>query len=238
MKRISIVGLCLAAVCVFSAGVASSASADLKAQLKGGGSIVGTTFLSSATAPKLVTKAGKEINCTDATNHGKFLTPTLGDVLIRFLGCTAKEGLTVNCNSVGGGTGEIHLPLTTLFHLGLAQLGATTGIPALVILPAPFTIKCTTLVTIEIRGNVIGALQKENGEPIELGKPLSELNLNFQQISNGVQDLRLIVMPGGTTPTTYDLESSFNKGTFELSSEVANAKLDGFSNGEIEFVEP
>ncbi|MGA8364242.1 MAG: hypothetical protein WB709_06950 [Solirubrobacteraceae bacterium] len=203
---------------------------------------MGTTFLASAVAPKFVTKSGKEFNCSDAAYHGVFLSPTLGDVLIRFLGCTAKEGLTVNCNTAGAGTGEVHLPLATLFHLGLAQLGTTAHIPALVFLLKSLTIKCTALVTIELQGSLIGALQKVNGEQVELGKPLSEVNLNFQQTSNGVQDLRLIVMPGGTTPTTYDLETSFNKGAFELESEVANARFDGFSSGgteqEIEFVEP
>jgi hypothetical protein len=244
MKRISIVGLCLAAVCVFSAGAASSASADLKAQLKGGGSIVGTTFLSSAILPLLITHSGSTIHCKDATNHGVFLSATLGDVLIRFLGCTTKAGITVNCNTVGSTTGEIHLPLSTLFHLGLAHLGANTTIPALVILPGKtIEIKCTELASINVLGNVIGALQKTNGEPVALNEPRSDINLNFQQTANGLQDLRLIVMPGGTTPTEYDLRSNLNGGAFELAAEVANALLDGFTTGggtatEIELVEP
>jgi hypothetical protein len=137
MKRISIVGLCLAAVVALSAFAVSSASADLKAQLKGGGSVVGTTFLSTVTLPQLIRHNGEEVHCTHATNHGKFLTATLGDILIRFLGCTASG---VKCNSAGAGTGEIHLPLsTTLFHLGLAHLilsgGTVHRLPAIVILP-------------------------------------------------------------------------------------------------------
>jgi hypothetical protein len=112
-----------------------------------------------------------------------------------------------------------------------------------VILPKAFEIKCTELVKIQIRGNAIGALQQAGGEPVPLNTSLATMNLNFQQTANGEQHLRLILMPGSTTPTTYDLESSFNGGAFELSAEVANAKLDGFTTSggvptNIEFVEP
>lgn len=245
MKRIRIVGLCLMAVFVLSAMAASSASAVglLLARVAGGGSIAGVTFLSSGTLPQLFTHSGKEIHCKDVTNHGLFLDSTLGNVLIRFLGCTAKEGLTASCNTPGAGTGEIHLELSTLFHLGLAHLGTNRNIPAIaILLGTTLEIKCSIL-TIKVRGNVIGALQKANGEEAELNKPLSEMNLNFQQTANGLQHLRLILMPGTTTPTTYDLESSFAGGPFELASEVANAKLDLFrlSNGNhvnVELVEP
>jgi hypothetical protein len=241
MKRISIVGLCLMAVFALSAFAASGASADLKAQLKGGGSIVGTTFLSTATLPQLITHSGSTIHCKHATNHGKFLTATLGDILIRFLGCTSSG---FNCNTAGGGTGEIHLPLSTLFHLGLAHLNINTGrIPAAVILPGQIIkITCGGIVTIEVRGNVIGALQR-NGAPAPLNTPFEDVNLNFQQTANGLQHLRLILMPGTTGLTTYDLESSTSGGAFELASEVANALLDGFTTSggvatQIELVEP
>ena len=183
MKRIiSIVGLFLAAVFVLSAMAASSSSADLKAQLKGGGSIVGTTFLSSVTLPLLFTHSGKSIHCKHATNHGKFLSATLGNVLIRFLGCTSKEGIvTVNCNTAGAGSGEIHLLLETLFHLGLAHLNINTGrIPAMaILLDKTIEIQCS-LVKIEVRGNVIGALQR-NGAPVPLNTAIEDVNLNFQQ---------------------------------------------------------
>jgi hypothetical protein len=245
MKRIiSIVGLCLAAVFAFSAMSASSASADLKAQLPGGAGVAGVTFLSSATLPLLFTHSGKEIHCKHVTNHGKFLTATLGNVLIRFLGCTAKEALvTVNCSTPGAGTGEIHLSLETLFHLGLAHLNINTGrIPAIAILLGKIIeIQCGTVLKIEVRGNVIGALQR-NGAAVPLNTPFEDVNLNFQQTANGLQHLRLILMPGTTGLTTYDLESSFGAG-FELASEVANALLDGFTTSgglatQIELVEP
>jgi hypothetical protein len=245
MKRISIVGLFLAAVFALSAMAASSASAaDLLARIAGGGSVAGVTFLSSATLPLLFTHSGKSIHCTHVTNHGLFLSATLGNVLILFLGCTSKENLVnVKCNTPGAGTGEIHLPLSTLFHLGLAHLGTNRTIPAVAILPGKtIVIECSP-VKIEMRGNVIGALQLANGNQLPLNTPVSQMNLNFQQTANGLQHLRLILMPGSTTPTTYDWETSFSGGVFELVSEVANATLDLFrlSNGNhvnIELVEP
>ena len=238
MKRISIVGLCLMAVFAFSAMAASSASADLKAQVKGG-SIVGVTFLSSAGLAQLFTKAGSEIDCKDATNHGLFLSATLGNILIRFLGCSSSG---FSCKTVGAGAGEIHLPLSTLFHLGLAHLtGATAGVPAAVILLGKvIEIECSVL-KIKVQGNLIGALQR-NGQPVPLNTPITDFNLNFQQTSNGVQHLRLILMPGTTGLSTYDLEANLGGG-FELASEVVNALLDGFTlpvgkEDAIEFVEP
>jgi hypothetical protein len=246
MKRISIVGLFLAAVFVLSAMAASSASAaELLARPAGGGSIAGTTFLSSAGLSLLITHNNSRINCKDATNHGLFLSPTLGNILIRFLGCTTPNpfGGSLNCSTSGAGTGEIHLALSTLFHLGLAHLTSTIGrIPAAVILPNKIIVITCEIVTIEVLGNVIGAFQR-NGASVPLNTAFTDVNLNFQQTANGLQHLRLFLMPGTTGLTTYDLDSNLNGGTFELAAEVANALLDGFTlpNGKedaIEFVEP
>jgi len=245
MKRIRTVGLCLAAVFALSAVAVSSASAaDLLARLPGGGSVAGVTFLSSATLPLLFTHSGKSMHCKHVTNHGLFLSATLGNVLIRFLGCTSKEGIVnVNCNTPGAGSGEIHLALSTLFHLGLAHLGTNRTIPAVAILPGKTIVIECSLVKIEVRGNVIGAFQLANGNQLPLNTSVSQMHLNFQQTANGLQHLRLILMPGSTTPTTNDWETSFSGGVFELESEVANATLDGFTTGggvatNIELVEP
>lgn len=248
MKRISIVGLCLAAVCVFSAGAASSASAaELLARIAGGGSVAGVTFLSSATLPQLITHNGSIIDCTDATNHGVFLTATLGDILIKFLGCKTS-GLP--CKTSGAGKEEIHLPLTTLFHLGLAHLvlaTTTDRVPAaVVLLGKTIVIECgepTVLAKIEVKGSVIGALQTAAGVPQPLNTSFSTVNLNFQQTSAGLQHLKLILMPGSAAPTEYFLESNLNGGAFEPAAEVVNARLDLFtlSGGKednIELVEP
>jgi hypothetical protein len=233
MKRIGITGLFLAAVFAFSAGAASSASAaELLAKPAGGGSIAGTTFLSSVTLP-LLTTSGSLIHCKHATNHGLFLSPTLGNILIRFLECTTTGlfGETLKCKTTNAGTGEIHLSLETLFHLGLAHLTPTVGkIPAAVILLGKvIKIECEGI-NVEVRGNVIGALQR-NGAAVPLNTAIKDVNLNFQETtptSHGSQHLRLFLMPGTTGLTTYDLEANPAGLGFKLAAEVANALLDGF----------
>jgi len=234
MKRISIVGLFLAAVFVLSAMAASSASAaELLAKPAGGGSIAGVTFLSSATLPLLTTSTSL-IHCKHATNHGLFLSPTLGNILIQFLGCSTLNPLTLarpKCNTTPGGPGEIHLSLETLFHLGLAHLTPTIGnIPAAVILLGKvIKINCEGI-PIEVRGSVIGALQR-GGAAVPLNTAIKDVNLNFQETtptSHGSQHLRLFLMPGTTGLTTYDLEANPGGTGFVLAAEVANALLDGF----------
>jgi hypothetical protein len=245
MKRISIVGLFLAAVFALSAMAASSASAApglLLAQVAGGGSIAGVTFLSSANLPLLTTHGGSLIHCKDATNHGLFLSSTLGNILIRFLGCTTANPLggRLNCNTTGAGTGEIHLPLaTTTFHLGLAHLTLTVGrIPAAVILlEKDVEINCGNgLAKILVLGAVIGAFQLDVSgtnfeKPIPLNTAFSNAILNFQQTAHGLQHLRLFLFEDELR--TYDLHSSTNGGAVELSAEVALTLLDLFrlSNG-------
>jgi hypothetical protein len=240
MKRISIVGLCLAAVFAFSGMAASSASASglLLARVPGGGSIAGVTFLSFATLPLLTAQGGSLIHCKDATNHGLFLSSTLGNILIRFLGCTTANplgGEGLKCSTAGAGTGETHLPLaTTVFHLGLAHLTLAVGrIPAAVILlEKNVEMTCGGLAKIVVLGSVIGALQLDPSEkPIPLNQPVSTAILNFQQTAHGLQHLRLFLFEDQLR--TYDLHSTTNGGAAELSAEVALALLDLFrlSNG-------
>jgi hypothetical protein len=238
MKRISITGLFLAAVFALSAMTASSASATpglLLARVVGGGSIAGVSFLSSAKLTQLFTHGGSAINCTDGTNHGLWLSSTLGDILIQFLGCTALGG-AIKCSTAGAGAEEIHLPLGgTSFHLGLAHLSSTVGkIPAIVILlNKDVFINCGSGdAEILVLGAVIGALQLDPSEkPIPLNAPFSTAILNFQQTANGEQHLRLLLFED--TLNTYDLHSLVTElGTtkpLELSSEVALALLDLFT---------
>jgi hypothetical protein len=249
MKRISIVGLFLAAVFALSAMTASSALATpglLLARVQGGGSIVGVTFLSLASLALLTTHSNKEIHCKHTTNHGLFLSSTLGHILIRFLECTTPNPLggRFKCSSAGAGEGEIHLPLaTTTFHLGLAHLTLAVGrLPAAVILlEKDVKIECGSgAAEILVLGAVIGALQLDepNEKPIPLNTPFSTALLNFQQTtpaSVGLQHLRLFLFEDELR--TYDLHSLITElGSIKpltLSAEVALALLDLFrlSNG-------
>jgi hypothetical protein len=249
MRRIiSIVGLCLAAVFAFSAMAASSASAgELLALIAPkGGSAAGVSFLSKAELPLLITHNNTRIHCKDAINFGHFLTSSLGDILIQFLGCTSSVG---SCRSLGAAAGEIHLPLaTTLFHLGLAHLTSTVGkIPAvLILLDKDVHIECgepPLAALILVLGAVIGALRLDkegNHGPLPLNTPVLQALLAFEQTANGLQHLRLFLLGGSLA--SYDLDASINGAAAELASEVANTLLFHFllPNGkenDIEFVE-
>jgi hypothetical protein len=253
MKRISIVGLFLAAVFALSAIAASSASATpglLLARVPGGGSIVGVTFLSLGLLALLTTDGPglRLIDCTHVRNTGLFLSSTLGDLLILFSSCSTAG---LKCNTEGSSEGQIHLPLaTTLFHFGLAHLTLATGrIPAVAILLTKHVklICGGGAATVLILGSVIGALRLDQGShgPIPLNTPLSTALLSFEQTAHGLQHLRLFLFEDELR--TYDLHSITTdiikgEGPVELSAEVASALLDLFrlSNGthvEIELFE-
>jgi hypothetical protein len=242
MKRISIVGLFLAAVFALSAMAASSASAaDLLARIAGGGSVAGVTFLSEAKLPLLTTHSGGLIHCKHATNHGLFLSSTLGNILIRFLGCTTVIVGQVNCTSEGAAEGEIHLPLSTLFHLGLAHLTLTVGqIPAIVILLGKVIKFVCGGVEVQVKGNVIGALQLDEPKerPIPLNTPFSTALLNFQQTAHGLQHLTLFLMPGTTGLTSYDLLANVAGAGFVLAALLDGFKLPNGTEDKLELIEP
>jgi len=239
MRRISIVGLFLAAVFALSAMAASSASAApglLLARVAGGGSIAGVTFLSLGLLALLTTDGGGHlIDCTHVRNTGLFLSPTLGDLLILFSNCST-EGL--KCNTTGSPEGQIHLPLgTTLFHLGLAHLNINVGkIPAIVILLGKH-VKLTCgggAAEVLILGSVIGALQLDPSEkPIPLNQRFANAILNFQQTAHGLQHLRLFLFED--VLNTYDLHSITTvlgkEGPVELSAELTLVLLDLFLLG-------
>jgi hypothetical protein len=242
MKRIRIVGLCLMAVFALSAGAASSASAGELLFEAGTGNIVGGGFLSSGGLSVLQSKGGQTVHCKEVRNHGKFLSRTLGDVLIRFLGCTTAVfgSTTLNCTSTGAGTGEIHLPLaTTLFHLGLAHLGTNTSIPAIdILLDEELKFKCG-LNSVAVKGDAIGALLV-NGSQAPLNTLEKEVTLEYKESAQGVQELQEFLMPGGGLVKQHLTSKILLE---EESGETSRDTLDGFTNSaggttEIKLVEP
>lgn len=247
MKTVHIVGLCLSAVFALGTFAAPSASAgDLLARVAGGGGIAGVTFLSLGLLALLTTHGGREIHCEHVHDHGLFLTATLGNILILFLSCTFKFVGTEECNTPGSPEGQIHLPLSTLFHLGLAHLvlaTTTDRIPATAVLPPSGGIKVECAhgqIHLQVLGAVIGALQNEKEEPLPLNTPFSSSILNFQQAANGLQRLRLILMPGGAL-TSYDLHTFVNEAELTALNSLTSLHLFRLSNGtevDIELVEP
>jgi hypothetical protein len=228
------------AVFAISAVAASSASAGELLFKAVTGNIVGGGFLSLGGLSLLRTLGGSTVHCEHVHNHGKFLTTTLGDVLILFLGCTTVAfGSTLNCHNTG--TNEIHLPLaTTLFHLGLAHLGTNTSIPAVdILLDEDVKFKCG-FNTVTVKGAVIGALQEANGNQAPLNTPVEATNLVFKESSVGMQELTEFLMPGGGLVTQH-LTSTIL--ATEESGETSTDTLDGFTNSvggatKIELVEP
>ncbi|HWY17772.1 MAG TPA: hypothetical protein VNY27_03570 [Solirubrobacteraceae bacterium] len=242
MRAVRLVGLSLMAVFAISAVAASSASAGELLFKAGTGNIVGGGFLSSGGLSVLQSKGGSKVHCKEVRSHGKFLSTTLGDVLIRFLGCTtvAFGSVTLNCTSTGAGTGEIHLPLaTTLFHLGLAHLGANTSIPAVdVLLDEEVKFKCGVN-SVTVKGAAIGALLV-NGSQAPLNTLEKEVTLEYKESAQGVQELKEFLMPGGSLVTQHLTSTILLE---EESGETSKDALDGFTNStgaatEIELVEP
>lgn len=244
MKRISVVGMCLMAVFAISAVAASSASAGellFKAtNTTGGATIVGGSFESLGGLSVLRTLGGSTIHCEHVDNHGRFLSTTLGDVLILFLNCeTEVFGSSVKCHN--SGTQDIHLPLeTTLFHLGLAHLGSNTSIPAIdILLDNTLEFKCS-IATVKVSGSAIGALQVPLGTQAPLNQPEKEVNLVYNESEPGMQELTEFLMPGGTLVKQH-LNSTILAA--EESAEKSTDTLNKFTNSkgeatEIELVEP
>lgn len=152
----------------------------------------------------------------------------------------AFGSVTLNCTSTGAGTGEIHLPLaTTLFHLGLAHLGANTSIPAVdVLLDEEVKFKCGVN-SVTVKGAAIGALLV-NGSQAPLNTLEKEVTLEYKESAQGVQELKEFLMPGGSLVTQHLTSTILLE---EESGETSKDALDGFTNStgaatEIELVEP
>jgi hypothetical protein len=237
MNRIRIGVLCLAAAFAFSAVAATSALAtpaeEILFKFTNGNIEQGGTFSGESTTPsaKLRTLAGTEVKCTTVLVRGEFLNAHLGLTLILFHKCTTTGN--VACTTAGQPSGLIHVPLA-LFHLGLAHLGNVLNIPAIIILlPASgVSFECTGGIKIKVTGNVIGELQKSNGQRPGLNEPLSTINLVFKQVSTGMQELTLILLPlGGGTLTNQHLTTEINPGAvIEESSQESSTPLTNYKN--------
>jgi hypothetical protein len=240
MKRIRIVGLCLMAVFAFSAIAVSSASAsEILFEFTKGNIAEGGTFTSKGeTSSKLQTLGGSTVTCTQVRDTGSFLSAHLGLALILFLGCTTIIfGGTHTCTTSGQPSGHIHL-LNLVFHLGLAHLGSNTTIPAIIILLPSAGVEFNCEVgNVKVTGNVIGALQKTNGEQAPINTPEKEVNLVYKLKSTGMQELTEILMSlNGGALTTAHLTTEDLLETKESGQESSDT-LEGFKNSKGEETE-
>jgi hypothetical protein len=220
MSKVRVVLLAMAAVFALSAVAASSASATevLFSQETG-------TFEASGATAKLIASNGKEIICTKVTSTGKTTANKhLGEVAFKFTGCTTKEGfITVNCENAG--TGEITTSGT--FHVGLGMKTSTDSNPGILILPSETTFKCS-LVTIKVRGSIVGLIQDASGNPFPVGVALEgKAHIVFTSTGATQADrefLLSLTTPENENMTGITLESS-EGGAFTAAGEQANGEI-------------
>jgi hypothetical protein len=141
------------------------------------------TFSSVSGPGKLLTVNGHEVTCEADTDSGQITGPKeVGVVFIKFTGCK-EPSLGVPCSTAGAASGEIRTNelkgrlgyiVKSTKEIGLL-LEPTAGSPNLF---AEF--KCTSIVTIKVKGAVIG-----RSEPVDKFSKTGELK--YKQAS-GVQE--------------------------------------------------
>jgi hypothetical protein len=151
MKRFKLLGLALAAVCLLAAAFSASAFAGLPELL---GQSAGATYSGKNTGtenPTLETVKKETITCTAASAEGIQETDTLGTFHIHFTGCNSSG---FKCNTSGDEAGII-LSLGT-FHYVYDKLGTGSELGvAILFLPEEQVIKCTALVTLNVKGTIL-----------------------------------------------------------------------------------
>jgi hypothetical protein len=200
MKRIRIIGLCFAALFALSVIAVSSASAlpEILFKFTNSNSPIanGGTFTAKGGGVLFDTINGSQFDCISSTGSGTFENAHLGKISLLLTECASGGG---TCTSTGSKAG--HITMSSLpFHLGLAHVGSNSTVPATIMLLPSGGIKfICNFGEVTLTGNLIGALQKLNGEEPRVGESFKEANLVYQQ-TGGKQELRLILLPlgGGT----------------------------------------
>jgi len=169
---------------------------------------VGGSFTGTSGAGELSNPSAKEsISCTSGTNKGGTESSLkLGTFAIEFKGCTAEAlGSKVKCNSEGDAT-EVILTVGT-WHLVL-KIYLNTDQRDMWFLVQPIAIKCTSLVTIEVKGNVLGEIY---------GLSSTKYGIVVNAPS-GAQEITTFENDSGENVAT-GLESNLNKGSFSAATE-------------------
>jgi hypothetical protein len=169
---------------------------------------------------RLVSVGGSEVECTSSHVKVTWTSKTTGHLHVLFTGCKSSG---FSCNSTGLSSGEI--TTNTPFHLIYIE-GFTKTVGVLATPPAGGTFAdfhCTFFVHVVVTGNgLVGHVDSP-----ACGGTSRSSTVSFEQSATGVQKYKKV---GGTT---YHLESSFNGGTAEESSEVASGSttLEGAVEG-------
>jgi hypothetical protein len=214
MKRFRLFGLVVVALVALAAAVTSTGASalTLPALLPIATGGVAFTDESDAANPTLNTPA-HTVTCESAQSTGFQETDTLGTFHITFLGC--ETAILGKCTSSGDTEGQI-LTLGS-FHYVLDTLGSSEISVAVLFLTAPTTFSCTKLASIVTKGTLVCLILTP------LVKSKTHL-FHCTQSSAGVQEDKHYYNDNGTLVETK-LETSFNGGAEESSSEVALAAV-------------
>ncbi|HTW43513.1 MAG TPA: hypothetical protein VMD79_14500 [Solirubrobacteraceae bacterium] len=206
MHRFKLLGVALVAVGVAVAVTAAAAFATMALPEY----TVQTGWTGSSGAGKLSNTAAKSsISCTSGSNAGGAeASKKLGTFALEFKGCTAEAlGSKVKCNSEGDAT-EVILTVGT-WHLVLQVSGTGSHETLVWFLVKPTTVKCTSLVTIEVQGNVLGKIEEESKTKAAL-----QVNVN----ASGGQQYTSFENDNGES-VGASLVSNINKGSFSTATE-------------------
>jgi hypothetical protein len=215
MRRIRVVGLCLAAVFALSATTATVASAEpvylTKTVVAEGAKIPLTATLGAAFLEGAVSKT--KIECAAGTGNGEVTGPkTSKKSVTTFTGCKASG---FPCNSAGDPEGTIKtVPLQGNLN------GITSTLPGVRFFPeatgrggtlATFT--CAGTIAVTVKGSVIGSLAGAAGTNAETGKLLASGKITFAE-KEGIQKY-LSFSEGPEKGQQEQLESKSGEGSFE-----------------------
>jgi len=208
MKRIVIV---VVAVFAFGALMASMAFALPEISKQGqwtGKSKAGTT-------PTLT--AAKKIVCKSATSAGGDTSASLGTFTIHFIECEEPE-LKVKCNSLGDAAG--HILTGGEYHLVWDSL-TTLGV-AILFLPKPLHLECTSLVLILVESRTAAGgvlcLIKEPGTSLAT-------HIFKCEVTGAVQKDRTYWNDKAEEQTEVLLACALNEGKSEACSEEAEGEI-------------
>jgi hypothetical protein len=172
MRRLKLLGLTLMAV--FALGAVASATASAEPTVAFLPGTTETNFTTTSGTGLLESSNKKAITCTKDKASGNIKTSDEGSASVDFEGC--KQG-TLNCNTAKDAKG-----IVLLANLGLALVDTTKGAGIVFELPSTLTIECGT-VLIEVKGSVIGELNKHNEEVTEAEVKLNQKSGEQTQVA-------------------------------------------------------
>ena len=193
----------------FAAGCENAGSGFAKETVKTGSSI---KFTDKEGLSKLNAKAETSLSCPADTSKGEITGPkSIAGVVVRFTGCTAKEGMQPGCKSnsthQGPGIIETNVLKGTLGGASETKTGAQVPGESFVPVGSEFaTIEAPCLATkvFEVTGGVIGEVK-----PIKTMQRTGELIFACKPAGSTVQKLAFLDAGPETVPRVFAAAACF-----------------------------